>query len=97
MAVTRLKRKGKRNIVKAKNKKKIIQRLKAIPVIKNVDIESVKAEFAKASPKAEVKEVKEIKEIKEIESETKVERKPAQKKSGTQTAKKKKPAAKKKK
>jgi len=59
MAVTRLKRKGRRNILKAKNKKKTIQRLKATPVIKNVDIEEIKTEFAKKGGKAAKKETKE--------------------------------------
>lgn len=47
MAVTRLKRKGRRNRMVATAKVDKIQRLNAKPVIKNVDVEAVKAEFAK--------------------------------------------------
>jgi hypothetical protein len=49
MGVTRLKRKGRRNVSKAKNKVISIQRLSAKPVIKNVDVEQIKAEFSKAA------------------------------------------------
>ena len=59
MAVTRLKRKERRNILKAKNKKKTIQRLKSAPVIKNVDVEEIKSGFAKKGGKTAKKETKE--------------------------------------
>ena len=56
MAVTRLKRKGRRNKVVAKKKLADVQRLSITPVIKNVDIEAIKEEFKKnasSAPKAE--------------------------------------------
>jgi hypothetical protein len=46
MAVTRLKRKEKRNRAKANNRVNAIKQLTKKPVIKNVDIEAIKAEFA---------------------------------------------------
>jgi len=59
MAVTRLKRKARRNRTTARNRKASIQRLNSKPVIKNVDVEEVKASFGsapatkkKAAPKA---------------------------------------------
>lgn len=56
MAVTRLKRKEKKNVARAKARVKEIKRLGLRPVIKNVDIEAIKAEFAaKASGKSEKK------------------------------------------
>ena len=45
MAVTRLKRKGKKNKSVAKRKTDDIKRLSASPVIKKVDVEEIKAEF----------------------------------------------------
>jgi len=48
MAVTRLERKGRRNVSKAKRAKQVIKSLNAKPVIKNVDVEGVKKEFAKS-------------------------------------------------
>ena len=51
MAVTRLERKGRRNVSKAKRAKQVIKSLNAKPVIKNVDIEEIKKSFAKASKK----------------------------------------------
>ena len=54
MAVTRLERKGLKNKNVAKKRITDIQRLTLTPVIKNVDIEAIKAEFeakkAKAKP-----------------------------------------------
>jgi hypothetical protein len=58
MAVTRLKRKGRRNIVVAKGKVQSIQRLNAVPVIKKVDIEQLKEEYKAKAEKAPKKEVK---------------------------------------
>ncbi len=46
MAVTRLKRKELRNRAKANNRVKAIKQLTKKPIIKNVDIEAIKAEFA---------------------------------------------------
>jgi hypothetical protein len=57
MAVTRLKRKHRKNIARANNKQRVIKQLLSTPVIKNVDIEELKAQFtqkaAPAAPKAE--------------------------------------------
>lgn len=64
MAVTRLKRKGKRNKVVAKGKVARIGRLSATPVLKNVDVEAIKEEFAKkatSKAKATKKETEEVK------------------------------------
>jgi hypothetical protein len=52
MAVTRLKRKEKRNRAKANNRIDRIKQLTAKPIIKNVDIEAIKQEFANNSSKA---------------------------------------------
>lgn len=46
MAVTRLKRKAKRNKTKAAVRQANIKRLNTKPVIKSVDVEAIKAEFA---------------------------------------------------
>ena len=45
MAITRLKRKHRKNIARANNKQRVIKQLLATPVIKNVDIEELKAQF----------------------------------------------------
>ena len=47
MAITRLKRKHRKNIARANNKQRVIKQLLATPVIKNVDIEELKAQFGK--------------------------------------------------
>ncbi len=47
MAVTRLKRKGLRNRAIANNKQADIKRLTLKPEIKKVDVEELKAQFAK--------------------------------------------------
>jgi ribosomal protein L12E/L44/L45/RPP1/RPP2 len=53
MAVTRLKRKHRKNIARANNKQRVIKQLLSTPVIKNVDIEELKAQFAQqAAPAA---------------------------------------------
>ena len=52
MAVTRLKRKEKRNKNVAKSKVAAIKQLTAMPVIKNVDIEELKSRFTTVQPKA---------------------------------------------
>lgn len=49
MAVTRLKRKAKRNKVKAKVRQESIQRLNTKPVIRSVDVEKIKEEFKQGS------------------------------------------------
>jgi len=51
MAGTSLKRKARRNRVVAKKRVVDIQKLQQQPVIKNVDIEAIKADFAKADKK----------------------------------------------
>ena len=45
MSVTRLKRKHRKNIARANNKKSIIKELLRTPVLKNVDLEELKARF----------------------------------------------------
>ncbi|WP_026464754.1 hypothetical protein [Adhaeribacter aquaticus] len=52
MAVTRLKRKHRKNIARANNKQRVIKQLLATPVIKNVDIEELKAQFNKGAAPA---------------------------------------------
>ncbi|MDB5264262.1 MAG: hypothetical protein JWQ14_3545 [Adhaeribacter sp.] len=47
MAITRLKRKHRKNIARANNKQRVIKQLLATPVIKNVDVEELKAQFSK--------------------------------------------------
>jgi len=79
MAVTRLERKGRKNIAVAKRRRSVIKHLSTKPVIKNVDIEAIKAEFAANKSKASkpsAKEEKVVKEGKEITTlETKVDKK----------------------
>jgi len=73
MTITRLERKGLRNVSRAKRKKQIIKSLSRIPVIKNVDIEAVKKEFdSRLKTKSSSKEKK--------ESPKKTEKKPTAKK-----------------
>lgn len=102
MAVTRLKRKGRRNKVVAKTKVATIQRLSATPVIKQVDVEQMKEEFKTAAkapkaaakkeeaPKDAVVEAPAEKAAPKKDAEAKEEKKPAAKKTAA-----KKPAAKK--
>jgi hypothetical protein len=45
MGVTRLKRKDRKNKAKANNRVQLIKQLTLTPVIKNVDIEAIKAQF----------------------------------------------------
>lgn len=45
MSVTRLKRKHRKNIARQNNKQRIIKQLLLTPVLKNVDIEELKARF----------------------------------------------------
>lgn len=49
MAVTRLKRKARKNRMRAIHRKVVIKRLLASPVIKNVDVEKIKEELTKKS------------------------------------------------
>ncbi|MFC6999378.1 hypothetical protein [Rufibacter roseus] len=48
MAVTRLKRKDRKNKARQNNKQRIIKQLLSTPVIKNVDVEALKAQFNNA-------------------------------------------------
>jgi hypothetical protein len=45
MAITKLKRKGLKNKVVSKKRKQSIRLLTALPVIKNVNLEEIKATF----------------------------------------------------
>lgn len=49
MSVTRLKRKHRKNIARANNKQHVIKELLRTPVLKNVDLEELKARFPAAS------------------------------------------------
>jgi hypothetical protein len=91
MAVTRLERKGRRNKLVAKQRKSTIKGLTAKPVIKNIDIEEIKAEFAanaesqkpkKEAPKDKVEEVAPVAEAtaEAVVEEKAPEKKPAAKK-----------------
>lgn len=94
MAVTRLKRKAKRNKARAKVRLAEIQRLNKVPTLKNVDVEAIKEEFAKNPKKATAKK----EEVKEEKAEApKAEKKaPAKaKKEEAPKAEKKAPAKKK--
>lgn len=46
MAVTRLQRKDRKNRTRENNKNQVLKQITATPVIKNIDIEAIKAEFA---------------------------------------------------
>ena len=95
MAVTRLERKGQKNKSRAKARVKTIKRLGLFPVIKNVDVEAIKAEFAKPK-KAEKKEEAPVEEAKaEAVVEAPTEEKKAAKKPAAKKVAAKKPAAKK--
>lgn len=76
MAVTRLKRKAKRNKNRASARVAKIKRLNKKPVIEQVDVEAIKEEFAKkaakSSPKATKKEEKEEKEVKAEKEEKEI-------------------------
>ena len=64
MAITRLQRRQKKNRLKAIEKKRIIKDLLACPVIKNIDITAMKAEFEKKSAEREKIEKKAVVEEK---------------------------------
>ncbi|SNR62169.1 MULTISPECIES: hypothetical protein [Hymenobacter] len=53
MSVTRLKRKHRKNIARANNKQRIIKQLLLTPVLKNVDVEELKARFPQGAAKTE--------------------------------------------
>jgi hypothetical protein len=97
MAVTRLERKGQRNVAKAKARVKRIKFLSQRPVIKNVDVEAIKAEFAANVAKAEKKvEAKAEVAVVEVEAPAKEKAPKAEKKvAAKKPAAEKKPAAKK--
>lgn len=63
MTVTRLNRKDRKNKARANNKQRRIKQLLATPVIKNVDVEALKAQFTNAAP-APVAEPESIAEAK---------------------------------
>ena len=96
MAITRLKRKGRRNKQKSSIRRATIKQITATPVIKNVDIEEIKKGFEEtaaakpakkeAKPKAEAP-VAEV-EVKE-EKKEKATKKPAAKKETKEKAPKK--------
>lgn len=71
MAVTRLKRKGKRNKAVAGQRLSSIKLLTATPVIKNVDVEALKAGF---SGKGESKPASKAKKEETTEKETVAEK-----------------------
>ena len=70
MAVTRLKRKGLRNKANSSIKTATIKRLTATPVVKNVDVEAIKAGFSKkgaskSAPKAKKEEAADTTAVKQ--------------------------------
>ncbi len=72
MAVTRLERKGRKNKNVAKKRVNTMKRLSVKPVIKNIDVEAVKAEFDAASkPAAKKKTTKKAEkpQVEEVASE----------------------------
>jgi hypothetical protein len=64
MGATSLKRKARKNRVVAQQRVDTIQRLQTQPVIKNVDVDAIKAEFAKTAKKPEAKKETAAKEDK---------------------------------
>lgn len=95
MAVTRLKRKARRNRTTARVRQENIQRLNSKPVIESVDVEKIKEEFKnKPAKKAEKKEEAPAKE--EKKAEKKAETKKAEAKKEDKPKAEKKTAAKKK-
>ena len=82
MAVTRLKRKAKRNKTRARVRQETIQRLNTKPVIKSVDVEEIKEEFkkgSKGSAKADTKKEEAKAEKKEAKAPAKKEKAEAKK------------------
>ncbi len=67
MAITRLKRKERRNLAKATDRLARIKQLTAKPIIKNIDIEAIKLEFIeKAAARAKAAEPKAEKPAKAV-------------------------------
>ncbi|GAA4354999.1 hypothetical protein GCM10023185_17430 [Hymenobacter saemangeumensis] len=71
MSVTRLKRKHRKNIARANNKQNIIKNLLRTPVLKNVDLEELKARFPKKGAAGAVAAVAEtatqvVEKVKEV-------------------------------
>jgi len=104
MASTRLVRKALRNRTKSKKRVSAIKRLTSKPVLKNVDIEQIKEEFANKKTKPAVKKetpAKEViettkAEVKEEKPKAKEEKKAAPKKAMPKAKKEAAPKAKKK-
>ncbi|MCB0495691.1 MAG: hypothetical protein KDC79_06120 [Cyclobacteriaceae bacterium] len=97
MAVTRLKRKARKNKLRAKKRLQKIALESTKPVIKNVDIEELKKEFKATPAKAKKAEEKEVKMEAEVEAPVKEEKAAAkaEKPKAEKKAPAKKPAAKK--
>ena len=58
MAITRLKRKDRKNKARANNKQTVIKQLLKTPVIKNVDIDALKAQYGGGSVASKATSVK---------------------------------------
>ena len=95
MAITRLKRKDRKNKSRATNKIRKIQFLNSKPVIKQVDIEKIKNEFAQKGKKALSKTDKKAAVINEVAGVEKVKVEAQKEVAKTKVAEKKEPAAKK--
>lgn len=98
MAITRLKRKGRKNKLTSKRRIQKLALESAKPVIKNIDIEAVKAEFKATPAKVEKKEsapkVEAKVEAPAKEEKKTVKKKPAAKKEAAPKAEKKAPVKK---
>ncbi len=88
MAVTRLKRKAKRNKARAKVRNNNIQLLSAKPIIKKVDTEAMKEDFTAVSKKPVKKEEAPKVEAKVAEPVVEKEAKEAPKKAAAKAVKK---------
>ncbi len=106
MAVTRLERKGRKNKTVAKKRVNAMKRLSTQPVIKNVDVEAIKAEFESAAakpatakkekaPAAKKAKAEPKEEVKAEVAETKVEETKEEKTAAPKSKAKAKPKAKK--
>ena len=69
MAITRLVRKALRNRVVSKKRQDNLKRLIAKPVIKNVDIEQIKEEFASKKAASAAKKAASVKDEAKVEKE----------------------------
>lgn len=92
MAVTRLERKGRKNKNVAKKRVNTMKRLSTKPVIKNIDIEAIKAEFesgaakpAKAK-KAKAPKAKAAEPVEEVKAEAAEETKAPEAEAATEEA-----------